>query len=65
MQRLLQALLGLPTPLYRHHPLVLGPDGARLAKRNGARSLRSLREAGIAPPRTADAARALALDADA
>ena len=65
VQRLLQALLGLPTPLYRHHHLVLGRDGARLAKRHDARSLRSLREAGIAPPRSAEAARALALEADA
>ncbi|CAN5196995.1 tRNA glutamyl-Q(34) synthetase GluQRS [soil metagenome] len=60
VQRLLQALLALPTPSYRHHPLVLGPDGARLAKRNGARSLLEVRETGIAPPRTADEARALA-----
>ncbi len=62
VQRLLQALLGLPTPAYRHHPLVLGPDGSRLAKRNGARSLADLRQAGVAAPRTADAARALARD---
>ena len=31
MQRLLQALLDLPTPTYRHHRLVLGPDGKGLA----------------------------------
>lgn len=36
VHRLLQALLDLPTPLYRHHPLLTGPDGTRLAKRNGA-----------------------------
>ena len=35
-QRLLQALLGLPEPVYRHHPLLLGPDGRRLSKRDGA-----------------------------
>jgi glutamyl-Q tRNA(Asp) synthetase len=46
VQRLLQALLELPTPVYRHHPLLLGTDGKRLAKRNGSPSLRSLREAG-------------------
>jgi glutamyl-Q tRNA(Asp) synthetase len=46
IQRLLQALLELPTPVYRHHPLLLGADGKRLAKRNGSPSLRSLREAG-------------------
>nr|WP_277998625.1 tRNA glutamyl-Q(34) synthetase GluQRS [Sphingomonas liriopis] len=46
VQRLLQALLGLPTPVYRHHPLLIGADGARLAKRNGAPALADLREAG-------------------
>jgi glutamyl-tRNA synthetase len=35
-QMLLQRLLGLPTPHYAHIPLVLGPDGDRLAKRHGA-----------------------------
>jgi len=47
VQRLLQALLGLPTPVYRHHRLLTGPDGKRFAKRDGAQTLRSLREAGI------------------
>lgn len=47
VHRLLQALLDLPTPLYRHHPLVCGPDGQRLAKRDAAASLASLRAAGI------------------
>lgn len=47
IQRLLQALLGLPTPVYRHHRLLMGPDGKRLAKRNGAESLRELRERGV------------------
>jgi glutamyl-Q tRNA(Asp) synthetase len=46
VQRLLQALLDLPTPVYRHHRLLIGPDGKRLAKRNGARSLEDLRAAG-------------------
>jgi len=46
VQRLLQALLGLPAPAYRHHPLVLGADGKRLAKRDGATSLGALRAAG-------------------
>ncbi|HEU0097778.1 MAG TPA: tRNA glutamyl-Q(34) synthetase GluQRS [Allosphingosinicella sp.] len=49
VHRLLQALLGLPTPRYRHHPLLLGPDGARLAKRHGAPTLRGLRERGVDP----------------
>lgn len=39
VHRLLQALLGLPTPAYCHHPLLVGPDGRRLAKRDGAPSL--------------------------
>ncbi|UYY57589.1 glutamyl-Q tRNA(Asp) synthetase [Sphingomonas sp. S2-65] len=46
VHRLLQALLGLPTPEYRHHHLLVGPDGQRLAKRHGAPSLESLRLAG-------------------
>jgi len=47
VHRLLQALLGLPTPLYRHHALVCGADGKRLAKRHAAASLATLRAAGI------------------
>src|SRR3546814_12759661 len=47
VHRLLQALLGLPTPLYRHHALVCGAAGSRLAKRDAAASLASLRAAGI------------------
>jgi glutamyl-Q tRNA(Asp) synthetase len=47
VHRLLQALLGLPTPLYRHHALVCGPDGKRLAKRDAAASLASLRAGGV------------------
>lgn len=49
VQRLLQALLGLPTPVYRHHRLLVGPDGKRFAKRDKAETLRSLRERGITP----------------
>jgi glutamyl-Q tRNA(Asp) synthetase len=51
VHRLLQALLGLPTPLYHHHPLLLDRDGRRLAKRNGAPTLESLRQAGVDPNR--------------
>lgn len=47
VHRLLQALLGLPTPVYRHHGLICGPDGKRLAKRDAAASLASLRAAGL------------------
>jgi glutamyl-Q tRNA(Asp) synthetase len=44
---LLQALLGLASPLYTFHALVLGPDGRKLAKSKGSPSLRALRAAGI------------------
>ena len=47
VHRLLQQLLGLPTPHYHHHQLLAGPDGQRLAKRHGAPTLTSLREAGV------------------
>jgi glutamyl-Q tRNA(Asp) synthetase len=47
IQRVLQALLGLPAPRYRHHRLILGPDGQRLAKRAGAETLRALRARGV------------------
>ncbi|MBJ7501009.1 MAG: tRNA glutamyl-Q(34) synthetase GluQRS [Sphingopyxis sp.] len=50
LHRLLQALFGLPTPLYRHHALICGPDGKRLAKRDAAASLKSLRDAGADGP---------------
>lgn len=49
IHRLLQALLGLPTPRYHHHPLLMGADGKRLAKRNGARPLAELRAEGADP----------------
>jgi glutamyl-Q tRNA(Asp) synthetase len=49
IQRLLQALLGLPTPIYRHHRLLVGPDGKRYAKRDKAQTLRELRAAGVTP----------------
>jgi glutamyl-Q tRNA(Asp) synthetase len=37
----------LPTPVYRHHRLLTGPDGKRFAKRDRAETLRSLREKGM------------------
>jgi len=46
VHRLLQALLGLPTPRYHHHPLLTGADGERLAKRHGSPTLAAMRLAG-------------------
>lgn len=57
VHRLLQALLGLPVPLYRHHALLAGPDGRRLAKRHGAPTLAAMREAGHDGRAVADALR--------
>lgn len=49
VQTLLQRLLGLPMPRYRHHALVAGPDGKRLAKRTPGATLADLRAAGADP----------------
>ncbi len=49
VHRLLQGLLGLPVPRWRHHRLITDAEGRRLAKRAGAPSIRSLREDGVAP----------------
>jgi glutamyl-Q tRNA(Asp) synthetase len=46
IHRLLQALLDLPTPEYHHHPLLTDAHGRRLAKRDRAATIRSLRLAG-------------------
>ncbi|MCA8901354.1 MAG: tRNA glutamyl-Q(34) synthetase GluQRS [Hyphomonas sp.] len=46
---LLQALMDWPVPVYRFHPLVLGPDGKKLSKRAGDRGLRAYREEGMTP----------------
>ena len=48
-QILVLEALGMRIPGYGHLPLLTGEDGAPLSKRNGARSLRELREAGYAP----------------
>ena len=50
IHRLLQALLGLPTPRYHHHPLLIGPDGLRLAKRHGSPTLAAMRSSGVDGP---------------
>jgi glutamyl-Q tRNA(Asp) synthetase len=46
---LLQKLLGLPTPFYRHHRLLTGPDGRRYAKRDQSLTLAALRAEGVTP----------------
>jgi glutamyl-Q tRNA(Asp) synthetase len=43
----LQRLLGLPTPTYRHHRLIRDNNGKRLAKRDKALSVRELRAQGL------------------
>jgi glutamyl-Q tRNA(Asp) synthetase len=46
VHRLLQALLGLPQPAYRHHRLVLDAAGQKLSKSTAAAGLRELRAGG-------------------
>ncbi len=46
VQRLLQALLGLPETTYCHHRLIFAPDGRRLAKRDKDATLATLRAGG-------------------
>jgi glutamyl-Q tRNA(Asp) synthetase len=58
VHRLLQALLGLPTPIYRHHSLLTDAAGDRLAKRTGAPTLEALRLAGADGRALADDLRA-------
>jgi glutamyl-tRNA synthetase len=60
----LHRLLGLPIPRYAHVPLVLAPDGARLAKRHGAVTLEDLADRGCSPAEVgARLARSLGFDA--
>ena len=49
IHRLLQALLALPVPAWRHHRLLLDAHGKRFAKRDRAPTLRAMREAGRTP----------------
>ena len=46
VHRLLQALLGLPRPAYRHHRLILDSSGQKLSKSTSATGLRELRAGG-------------------
>ena len=50
-QILLLRTLGHPAPRFAHVPLILGADGAKLSKRDGAPDLSALREAGVSPAR--------------
>jgi len=49
VHRLLQAVLGLPDPVYQHHSLILDADGRKLAKSTQATGLRELRAGGATP----------------
>ena len=49
VHRLLQSLLGLPQPAYRHHRLVRDASGQKLSKSTRSTALRELRAAGAAP----------------
>jgi glutamyl-Q tRNA(Asp) synthetase len=49
VHRLLQQLLGLPQPSYRHHRLILDGAGQKLAKSTDATGLRELRAAAVTP----------------
>jgi glutamyl-Q tRNA(Asp) synthetase len=49
LHRLLQALLGLPVPVWHHHRLIRDEAGRRLAKRDDARALATLRAEGATP----------------
>jgi len=49
VHRLLQALLGLPQPVYLHHALVLDEDGRKLSKSTRSTALRELRANGMTP----------------
>lgn len=58
VHRLLQALLGLPVPVWHHHGLLVEGDGRKLAKRRGSPSLADRRRAGENGRALADALRA-------
>ncbi|MET0220569.1 MAG: tRNA glutamyl-Q(34) synthetase GluQRS [Tardiphaga sp.] len=49
VHRVLQHLLGLPTPAYRHHALIRDAAGAKLSKSTGSTALRALRADGATP----------------
>lgn len=61
MHRLLQEILDYPAPEYAHHPLILGADGIKLAKRRGSQAMRDLHKAGLTPEQIRDYAGATQL----
>ena len=60
VHRLLQTLLGLPAPAYRHHRLILDEDGKKLSKSLASTGLAELRRAGIS---VAEIRRRIGIDA--
>ncbi len=62
IHRLLQALLGLPVPVWHHHPVLIEDDGRKLAKRRNAPALADRRRAGENGARLAADLRAALFD---
>ena len=58
IHRQLQAVLEFPEPTYLHHPCICDESGKRLAKRDDARSILTLREQGLTPEAVLDMAKA-------
>jgi glutamyl-Q tRNA(Asp) synthetase len=54
LHRLLQALLDLPAPAYRHHALLRDASGRKLSKSSRAKPIRALREEGFSPAAVRD-----------
>ncbi len=59
LHRLLQRLLGLPAPNYRHHALLLDADGEKLSKSRVSKSLRQMRAEGVTAAEARESASAL------
>ena len=58
VHRLLQELLGLPAPVYRHHALIADADGRKLSKSRRDTGIRARREAGVSPDEVREMAEA-------
>ncbi len=56
LHRLLQCLLGLPAPSYRHHALLLCAEGEKLSKSRRSKTLRDLRAEGLSAAAVREAA---------